>query len=88
MNTLITKQPSKSVKPSELPDWLTSHGISSITTEECAHLLGIPEKEVSQRLIRLRSKGSLVAAARGLWLPVPAEYREMGAPEPDRKSVV
>ena len=84
MNTTIAKQPFKSIKPSELSDWLTAHGIPAITTEECAHLLGIPANEVSQRLIRLRSKGQQVAAARGLWIPVPAEYREMGAPEPIR----
>ena len=38
--------------------------------------------EVPQRLARSRSAGSLVGIARGLWAAVPAEFREMGAPEP------
>ena len=84
MNTTIQKQKKGSLAPSELPDWLVSHGLSVITTEECAFLLGLSLNEVPQRLVRLRSKGQLVSAARGLWIVVPAEYREMGAPEPIR----
>ena len=72
------------MRPGELSDWLISHGISVITTEECGYLLGVPAAQVPQRLVRLRKKGQLVAAARGLWIAVPAEYREMGAPEPMR----
>lgn len=84
MNTMIQKQNPGILHPSELQDWLTAHGISTVTTKECAYLLGIPEKEVPQRLVRLRAKGHMVSAARGLWIAVPAEYREMGAPEPIR----
>ena len=84
MNTVIQKQTNGILRPSELQDWLAAHGISTITSEECAHLLGIPANEVSQRLVRLRAKGQLVAAARGLWIAVPAEFRNMGAPEPIR----
>lgn len=82
MNTIISKQEVGILKPSNLPDWLLSHGIPTITTEECAHLFGIPVNEVPQRLVRLRGNGHLVSVARGLWAVVPAEYREMGAPEP------
>lgn len=84
MNTIIQKQNSGILHPSELQEWLTSHGVSTVTTEECAHLFGVPVNEVSQRLVRSRAKGQLVSAARGLWVAVPAEYREMGAPEPMR----
>ncbi len=81
---MILKQNTGILRPSELPDWLTAHGISAITSEECAHLLGISTNEVSQRLVRLRAKKQLVSVARGLWIVVPAEFREMGAPEPIR----
>lgn len=84
MNTMISKQDVGIIRPSELQDWLTSHGIITVTTEECAHLLGVPINEVPQRLVRLRSKGELVSGARGLWIAVPSEYRQMGAPEPMR----
>ena len=84
MNTIIQKQNFGILHPSELQEWLTSHGVSTVTTEECAHLFGVPVNEVSQRLVRSRAKGQLVSAARGLWVAVPAEYREMGAPEPMR----
>ncbi len=80
----MQKQNPGSIKPSELQDWMTAHGISTITTDECAHLLGVPINEVSQRMMRSRSKGQFVSAARGLWIAVPAEYRNMGAPEPIR----
>ena len=84
MNTIIQKHPPGILRPSELQDWLTAHGLSTVTTEECAHLLGVSANEVPQRLMRLRAKGQLASAARGLWIAVPAEYREMGAPEPIR----
>ena len=82
MNTMISRQTEGSIKPSNLPDWLLSHGISTVTTEECAHLFGVPLNEVPQRLVRLRNSGHLQAVARGFWVVVPPEYREMGAPEP------
>lgn len=84
MNTMIQKQNTGMLHPSELPDWLIAHGLPTVTTDECAHLLGVPVNEVPQRLVRLRTKGQLVSVARGLWIAVPAEYREMGAPEPMR----
>ena len=82
METIIQKQKSGSIKPAELPDWMVSHGLSVITTEECSHLMGVPTTQVPQRLIRLRDKGKIVSAARGLWIVVSPQFREMGAPEP------
>lgn len=72
------------MRPAELCDWLTGHGIATVTTAECAHLLGVPRNEVPQRIARSRAKGHFVSLARGLWAAVPAEYRAMGAPEPMR----
>ena len=82
MNTFIQKQKKGSIKPADLPDWLLSHGLRVITTEECAHLIGVPQIEVPQRLVRLRKKGKLISPARGLWIVVSPQYLEMGAPEP------
>jgi len=82
MKTMIQKQNPGMIRPSDLNEWIISHGLSSVTTEEIAHLLGIPAKEVPQRLVSSRTKGRLVSVARGLWIAVSSEYREMGAPEP------
>ena len=82
MNTYISNQKKGIIKPAELPEWLLAHGISTVTTDECAHLFDVPVNEVPQRLVRLRKSGRLISVARGLWTAVPAEYREMGAPEP------
>ena len=46
MNTTIQKQKKGSLAPSELPVWLVSHGLSVITTEECAFLLGLFDTRV------------------------------------------
>jgi predicted transcriptional regulator of viral defense system len=82
MKTIIQKQNPGIIRPSDLNEWIISHGISSVTTDEIAHLLGIPAIEVPQRLVRSRTRGRLVSVARGLWIAVSPEYREMGAPEP------
>ncbi len=66
----------------ELPDWALSHGVTSFTTEEAAHLCGVPERQVPQRLASQRRRSSIFSPARGLWVPVPAEYRTWGAPDP------
>lgn len=84
MNTIIEKQKKGIIKPSGLDEWLISHGVTAVTTEECAHLLGVPQGEVSQRIVGLQAKGRLVSIARGLWVAVPTESRRMGAPEPIR----
>lgn len=86
MNTTIIEREidrgSISIKAANLADWLISHGKVTITTSEAAQILGVPEKEVPQRLMRFRKKGQFVALGRGLWVVVSPEYREMGAPEP------
>ena len=69
-------------KASNLADWLISRGNITISTDEVAKLLGVPQSEVPQRLLRSRRKGQFVAIGRGLWTAVAPEYRVMGAPEP------
>ena len=71
---------SSRIKASEFANWLLSRGISSITTDEAAALLGVPKNHVSQRLAPLRKRGEIVLLAYGLWAPVPPEYLTWGAP--------
>lgn len=82
MNPYIEHTERGSVKATALADWALAHGIGALATEDAAHLLGIPASHVSQRLAPLRKRSELFSPARGLWVPVPAEYREWGAPDP------
>lgn len=68
------------LKAAELPDWLLSQGISSVTTEDIANVLRIPKSTVPQRMAALRKHGEIVSPSRGLWIPVAPEYRSWGAP--------
>lgn len=68
------------VKAPELASWLLSRGISSITTDEAAALLGIPKNQVSQRLAAPKKRREMVLLVNGLWAPVPPEYKTWGAP--------
>jgi hypothetical protein len=70
-----------SVKAADIVSWLLSNGITSATTHELSGLLGVPEKHVKQRLAPLVKRGEIISPARSLWLPVPFEYRQWGAPE-------
>jgi len=72
------------IKSGNLADWLVSHGKTVITAEEVADILGIPRQEVAQRLLRARNKGQFATLSKGIWAVVPPEYREFGAPEPQR----
>lgn len=68
------------VRAPQLADWALSRGISSMTTAEVADVLGVPVSQVSERLSTPRSRHEWVSPARGLWLPVPPEFRAWGAP--------
>jgi predicted transcriptional regulator of viral defense system len=63
----------------DLADWLLSHGRTSVTTEEVASLLGIPRDHVRVRLNQPVADHQLFSPGRGLWIPIPAEYRTWGA---------
>ena len=82
MNQCIEHVAKGSVRASELPDWALSYGVTSFTTQEVSHLCGVPVNQVLQRLVSLRRRSLVFSPARGLWVPVPAEYRTRGAPDP------
>jgi len=67
------------VRPADLATWLLARGRSAVTTAEAAELMGIRPELVRVRLHSRR--GEFVSPVRGLWVPVPAEYRLWGAPE-------
>jgi len=68
------------VKASDSVNWLLSNGISSITTEEYAAILGIPTTQLPQRMAALKHRKEIVSPAQGLWIPIPPEYMSWGAP--------
>jgi predicted transcriptional regulator of viral defense system len=70
----------KQIKASDSASWLLSHGVSSVTTDELAILLGIPKTHVPQRMQTLRKRREIVTPTQGLWIPVPPEYLTWGAP--------
>lgn len=63
----------------ELADWLLAHGRHWVTTEEVAVLLGIPHPHVSPTLTRWREKGLLFSPTKGVYVPIPPEYRSWRA---------
>lgn len=82
MNVIDFKnQISSSIKATDIVSWLLSRGISTVTTEEIALLLDIPIDHVRQRLAPIIKRSEIISPARGLWVPVPYEYRLWGAPE-------
>lgn len=76
MNTPIHER----VRAPELAAWLLSRGRDSATTAELVSLLGVPADQVRRRLHAPARRGEWVSPARGLWIPVPPEYRTWGAP--------
>ena len=74
----ITKYP---IKATDVVSWLLSRGICAVTTEELAVMLCIPEDHVRQRMAPIIKRNEIITPARGLWVPVPYEYRLWGAPE-------
>ena len=69
------------VKATDVVSYLLSNGTTAVTTEDLSRLLGVPANHVRQRLAPLLKRGEMVSPARGLWIPVPYEYRSLGAPE-------
>lgn len=63
----------------ELADWLLARGRHWVTTEEVAALLGIPQHHVSPTVSRLREKGLLFSPTKGVYVPIPPEYRSWRA---------
>lgn len=66
------------VEPRGLADWLLARGRHWVTTEEAAELLGIPPNHVSPTLARWRQKSLLFSPTKGVYVPIPSEYRSWG----------
>lgn len=69
-----------SVRAPQAADWALSHGVASLTTAQVAELLSVPASHVPQRLAVPKQRGEWIAPARGLWVPVPPEFRGWGGP--------
>lgn len=61
-------------------NWALSRGISSLNSAELARILDVAPDQVRRRLHAPAQRGEWVSPMRGLWLPVPPEYRAWGAP--------
>lgn len=72
----------KRLPVSELADWALSHGVSSFTKEDVSRVCGVPESHVAPLMATPRKSGKVFSPARGLWVPIPPEYRTWGAPDP------
>ena len=75
------KQDGERVRAGEAADWLLARGRGAATLDELAGLLGVPENQVRRRLAAPVRRGEWVSPVKGLWVPVPPEYRTWGAPE-------
>lgn len=62
----------------QLDDLLISQGRYVVTTDDIEAAIG-PSPNSSARLARLRRQQRLVSAAKGLYLVIPAEYRNWGS---------
>ena len=68
------------LRAAEAADWALARGRSTFTGAELARLLGVPEDQVRRRLNAPSRRGEWVIPTRGLWVPVPPEFRTWGAP--------
>lgn len=82
MDAVIDKnRVAHTVKATDIVSWLLSNGINAAATEDLSGLIGVPANQVRQRMAPLLKRGEMVSPARGLWIPIPYEYRQWGAPE-------
>lgn len=65
--------------PRDLADWLLARGRHWVTSEQAATLLGMPLAHVSPSLARWRDRGLLFSPTKGVYVPIPPEYRSWGA---------
>jgi len=62
-----------------LPDALLSHGVHAFTTEDAAAAAGIKPDSARPALARLIKNKLAFSPARGLYVPIPPEFRNWGA---------
>lgn len=65
--------------PRDLADWLLAKGRHWVTSQQAATLLAMPLAHVSPSLARWREKGLLFSPTKGVYVPIPPEYRSWGA---------
>lgn len=70
----------KSVSAPHASDWALSHGITALSTAQLSKLLAVPTVQVSERLFVPKKRGEWITPAKGLWIPVPVEFRAWGGP--------
>jgi predicted transcriptional regulator of viral defense system len=70
--------PSGRVEISKLPDALLSAGVHAFTTEDAAAAAGIKADRARPALARLTKNKFAFSPARGLYIPIPPEYRSWG----------
>jgi len=68
------------VRTAQAADWALSRGVASLTTAELGDLLAAPVSQVPQRMASPKRRGEWVTPGRGLWVPVPPEFRGWGGP--------
>ena len=78
--TIVRMEKVAGITAPEAADWALARGRSAFTTAELGALLGVPEDQVRQRLHAPARRGEWVMPVRGLWVPVPPEFRLWGAP--------
>lgn len=76
----VERRAERGVGASDAAGWALAHGHSALTTDELADVLGVPPSQVRQRLYPGARRGEWAMPVRGLWVPVPPEYRTWGAP--------
>ncbi|HTN59761.1 MAG TPA: type IV toxin-antitoxin system AbiEi family antitoxin [Protaetiibacter sp.] len=76
----MEREPERPIRAPALADWALAHGRASLTGSEIAELLQVPEDQVRRRLHAPARRNEWVSPTRGLWIPVPPEYRTWGAP--------
>ena len=76
---LDTKPRRDAVIPADLADELIAHGRHFATLEELAALLTVPKQQVPAIMQRLRVKRRFFSPTRGVYVPIPPEYRSWGA---------
>ncbi|MGH7881664.1 MAG: type IV toxin-antitoxin system AbiEi family antitoxin domain-containing protein [Candidatus Dormibacteraceae bacterium] len=66
------------VSARDFADWLLAHGKTSVTTIQASKLLSVPVEQVPVRLNRQVVTNRLFSPSRGLWIPIPPEFRTWG----------
>lgn len=76
----MARERTAEVRAPDAADWALSRGVVALTGRELATALGVPEDQVRRRLHAPARRGEWVMPVRGLWVPVPPEFRTWGAP--------